>query len=84
MTGSDDNSLKVWSISDGSIRYTLHGHVGGVWTAQIDQSGHYLVSGSTDRTVKVEFRHFIYKNKLGLVSGHWKLLIHSCRPYKYS
>ncbi|EGT42641.1 hypothetical protein CAEBREN_13734 [Caenorhabditis brenneri] len=53
VTGSDDNTLKVWSIDKGVVRYTLQGHTGGVWTSQISQCGRFIVSGSTDRTVKV-------------------------------
>ncbi|CAO4376103.1 unnamed protein product [Caenorhabditis nigoni] len=53
VTGSDDNTLKVWSIDDGEVKHTLNGHSGGVWTSQISQCGRYIVSGSTDRTVKV-------------------------------
>ncbi|CAB02129.2 F-box/WD repeat-containing protein sel-10 [Caenorhabditis elegans] len=53
VTGSDDNTLKVWCIDKGEVMYTLVGHTGGVWTSQISQCGRYIVSGSTDRTVKV-------------------------------
>ncbi|CAI2354131.1 unnamed protein product [Caenorhabditis sp. 36 PRJEB53466] len=53
VTGSDDNTLKVWSIDKGEVKYTLVGHTGGVWTSQISQCGRFIVSGSTDRTVKV-------------------------------
>ena len=53
VTGSDDNTLKVWCIDKGEVKYTLSGHTGGVWTSQISQCGRFIVSGSTDRTVKV-------------------------------
>ncbi|CAI4223420.1 unnamed protein product [Auanema sp. JU1783] len=53
VSGSDDNSLKVWSISKGKLLFTLVGHTGGVWTSQISKDGRYIMSGSTDRTVKV-------------------------------
>ncbi|CAI5450851.1 unnamed protein product [Caenorhabditis angaria] len=53
VTGSDDNTLKVWSIDKGDVLFNLVGHTGGVWTSQISSCGRFIISGSTDRTVKV-------------------------------
>ncbi|GAB6033258.1 hypothetical protein CHUAL_012859 [Chamberlinius hualienensis] len=51
VSGSDDNTLKVWSAITGKCLKTLVGHTGGVWSSQM--SGNIIVSGSTDRTLKV-------------------------------
>ncbi|CAG0890764.1 unnamed protein product [Cyprideis torosa] len=51
VSGSDDNTLKVWSAITGKCLRTLTGHTGGVWSSQM--SGSIVVSGSTDRTLKV-------------------------------
>jgi len=51
VSGSDDNTLKVWSSVSGRCLRTLVGHTGGVWSSQMD--GATVVSGSTDRTLKV-------------------------------
>uniref|UniRef100_A0A8D8PZE4 F-box/WD repeat-containing protein 7 n=1 Tax=Cacopsylla melanoneura TaxID=428564 RepID=A0A8D8PZE4_9HEMI len=51
VSGSDDNTLKVWSATTGKCLRTLIGHTGGVWSSQM--SGSIIVSGSTDRTLKV-------------------------------
>lgn len=51
VSGSDDNTLKVWSASTGRCLRTLVGHTGGVWSSQME--GNVIVSGSTDRTLKV-------------------------------
>uniref|UniRef100_T1IP46 F-box domain-containing protein n=1 Tax=Strigamia maritima TaxID=126957 RepID=T1IP46_STRMM len=51
VSGSDDNTLKVWSATTGKCLRTLVGHTGGVWSSQM--SGNTIVSGSTDRTLKV-------------------------------
>ncbi|XP_037071340.1 F-box/WD repeat-containing protein 7-like [Pollicipes pollicipes] len=51
VSGSDDNTLKVWSSASGRCLRTLVGHTGGVWSSQMD--GATVVSGSTDRTLKV-------------------------------
>ncbi|KAJ6634289.1 F-box/WD repeat-containing protein 7 [Pseudolycoriella hygida] len=51
VSGSDDNTLKVWSAVTGKCLRTLTGHTGGVWSSQM--SGSTIISGSTDRTLKV-------------------------------
>ncbi|XP_020293654.1 F-box/WD repeat-containing protein 7 [Pseudomyrmex gracilis] len=51
VSGSDDNTLKVWSAVSGKCLRTLVGHTGGVWSSQM--SGTIVISGSTDRTLKV-------------------------------
>ncbi|ODN04155.1 F-box/WD repeat-containing protein 7, partial [Orchesella cincta] len=51
VSGSDDNTLKVWSATTGKCLRTLLGHTGGVWSSQM--SGTTIVSGSTDRTLRV-------------------------------
>jgi len=51
VSGSDDNTLKVWSAVTGKCLRTLSGHTGGVWSSQMQ--GNTIVSGSTDRTLKV-------------------------------
>lgn len=51
VSGSDDNTLKVWSAVTGKCLRTLTGHTGGVWSSQM--AGSVIISGSTDRTLKV-------------------------------
>lgn len=51
VSGSDDNTLKVWSAVTGKCLRTLIGHTGGVWSSQM--AGNVIISGSTDRTLKV-------------------------------
>uniref|UniRef100_A0AC35UI78 F-box domain-containing protein n=1 Tax=Rhabditophanes sp. KR3021 TaxID=114890 RepID=A0AC35UI78_9BILA len=53
VTCGDDNTLKIWDPVDGSCRFTLDRHSGGVWTSELSPDGKILISGSTDRTVKV-------------------------------
>uniref|UniRef100_H3C7M7 F-box domain-containing protein n=1 Tax=Tetraodon nigroviridis TaxID=99883 RepID=H3C7M7_TETNG len=51
VSGSDDNTLKVWSSVTGKCLRTLTGHTGGVWCSQMAEAT--VVSGSTDRTLRV-------------------------------
>lgn len=51
VSGSDDNTLKVWCAHTGELLHTLSGHTGGVWASQLKDN--IVVSGSTDRSVRV-------------------------------
>ncbi|XP_022059183.2 F-box/WD repeat-containing protein 7-like isoform X1 [Acanthochromis polyacanthus] len=51
VSGSDDNTLKVWSAVTGKCLRTLTGHTGGVWCSQMSVAT--VISGSTDRTLRV-------------------------------
>lgn len=51
VSGSDDNTLKVWSAISGKCLRTLTGHTGGVWASQMRKN--MIISGSTDRTLKI-------------------------------
>ncbi|XP_061619795.1 F-box/WD repeat-containing protein 7-like isoform X3 [Phyllopteryx taeniolatus] len=51
VSGSDDNTLKVWSAITGKCVRTLTGHTGGVWCSQMAVAT--VISGSTDRTLRV-------------------------------
>lgn len=51
VSGSNDNTLKVWNASTGKCLQTLLGHTGTIWSTQI--FGDLIVSGSSDKTVKV-------------------------------
>ena len=53
LSGSDDNTLKLWCARTGAQLVTLVGHTGGVWSSQMTKDGSIVVSGSTDRTVRV-------------------------------
>ncbi|OCT54523.1 putative U3 small nucleolar RNA-associated protein 13 [Cladophialophora carrionii] len=67
-SASQDRTIKVWSLEDGSVAGILRGHKRGVWSIRFSPSGTppiplpdggssgsrgLLVSGSGDRTVKV-------------------------------
>lgn len=52
VSGSDDNTLKVWSSVNGRCLQTLTGHSGGVWSSQLSKDN-IVVSGSTDRSLKI-------------------------------
>lgn len=51
ISGSLDNTIKVWDVETGKAIRTLFGHIEGVWAVACDKLR--LVSGSHDRTIKV-------------------------------
>lgn len=65
VSGSDDQTLKVWSSETGRCITTLEGHTGGVWSSQLSPED-IVISGSTDRTLKIwkahtgELMHTLY------------------------
>jgi WD40 repeat protein len=53
VTGSWDNTAKVWEASSGKLLVTLAGHEGGVESASYAPDGKRIVTGSRDNTAKV-------------------------------
>jgi WD40 repeat protein len=52
VSGSHDNTIKVWNLSIGKVR-TLIGHTAPITSVVLSANGQFLVSGSTDCTIKV-------------------------------
>jgi F-box/WD-40 domain protein MET30 len=51
ISGSLDNTIKLWDVESGQSLRTFFGHIEGVWAVASDKLR--LVSGSHDRTIKV-------------------------------
>ncbi|KAG5221762.1 WD40 repeat protein [Salix suchowensis] len=51
VSGSLDNTIKIWDIEANEALQTFFGHIEGVWAVACDKLR--LVSGSHDRTIKV-------------------------------
>ncbi|KAH7889799.1 WD40 repeat-like protein [Phlebopus sp. FC_14] len=51
VSGSLDNTIKIWDVETGKTTKTLFGHLEGVWAVACDKLR--LVSASHDRTIKV-------------------------------
>jgi F-box/WD-40 domain protein MET30 len=51
ISGSLDNTIKLWDVETGKALHTFFGHIEGVWAVASDKLR--LVSGSHDRTIKV-------------------------------
>ncbi len=53
ITGSLDNSIKIWSTESGECLKTLTGHTHSVRRLIITNDKKYLISGSWDSTIRV-------------------------------
>lgn len=53
ITASQDKTIKVWKVEDGSLVSTLAGHKRGVWSVAVSPTEQVLASASADRTVRL-------------------------------
>ena len=53
VSGSTDNSIKIWNALSGELINTLNGHDGSVWSVAFSPAGDRIVSGSTDNSIKI-------------------------------
>jgi WD40 repeat protein len=53
VSGSSDNTIKIWDLYTGKLRSTLAGHSQVVSSVAISLDGHIIVSGSWDKTIKI-------------------------------
>ncbi len=53
VSGSDDETIKVWDLATGTKKRTLTGHIDWVNSVAISPNGRTMVSGSCDETIKV-------------------------------
>jgi WD40 repeat protein len=53
VTGSRDNSIKIWNVSTGACILTLNGHDSWVRQVMFHPSGQYIVSSSDDTSIRV-------------------------------
>ncbi|KAL0565161.1 SCF ubiquitin ligase complex subunit cdc4, partial [Marasmius crinis-equi] len=51
ISASDNHTIHVYSLSTGALEMRLEGHEGGIW--ELAATGGLLVSGGTDRTVRI-------------------------------
>lgn len=53
VSGSNDNTIKIWNMHTGKSLHTLSGHSRGVNSIAISRDGRTLASGSDDKTIKI-------------------------------
>jgi len=53
VSGSDDNTVRIWSAASGDLEVELKGHTGWVTSVGFSPDGQHVVSGSDDNTVRI-------------------------------
>jgi WD40 repeat protein len=53
VSGSKDETLRVWDLTTGETKRTLQGHTNGVSAVAVTPDSRYVVSGSYDKTLRV-------------------------------
>ena len=53
ISGSIDDTLKVWEMGTWKEITTFRGHSGSVYSVTVTPDSRYVISGSSDRTLKV-------------------------------
>ena len=53
VSGSRDNTIRVWNVDTGDCISTLKGHTGNVYSFGFNHDGTKIVSGSADKTIRV-------------------------------
>jgi len=53
LSGSEDNTLKLWKVSSGQCLRTFEGHSSNVWSVAFSPDGLLALSGSWDKTLKL-------------------------------
>ena len=53
VSGSDDNSIRIWDASNGEEKQKLEGHTDWVSSVAFSPDGLHVVSGSGDNSIRI-------------------------------
>ncbi len=61
VSGSRDNTVRVWDAITGTLIRTIEGHTNDVFAVAFSIDGTRIVSGSRDNTVRLDDKNFGFK-----------------------
>jgi WD40 repeat protein len=53
VSGSQDNTIRIWDVQTAKQTHRLDGHTNDVRSVAFSSDGHWIASGSDDKTVRV-------------------------------
>ncbi|MDZ7993077.1 MAG: WD40 repeat domain-containing protein [Nostoc sp. EfeVER01] len=72
VSGSWDQTIKVWQLETGELLHTLKGHRDRVYAIALSPDGKIIASGSADKTIKLW--HLPTGELLGTFTGHGNIV----------
>ena len=53
LSGSDDQTIRIWDVSSGQLLRVLEGHSGWIFSATYSPDGRHIASASSDETIRI-------------------------------
>ena len=53
LASGSDEIVRIWNTATGELEHELEGHTNTVWSVAFSHNGHFIVSGSRDKTVRI-------------------------------
>ncbi|MBD2506090.1 WD40 repeat domain-containing protein [Nostoc muscorum FACHB-395] len=72
VSGSWDQTIKIWQLETGELLHTLKGHRDKVYAIALSPDGQIIASGSADKTIKLW--HLQTGELLGTFTGHGNIV----------
>ncbi|WP_442948512.1 WD40 repeat domain-containing protein [Nostoc sp.] len=72
VSGSWDQTIKIWQLETGKLLHTLKGHRDRVYAIALSPDGQIIASGSADKTIKLW--HLETGELLGTFTGHGNIV----------
>ncbi|QMS89862.1 WD40 repeat domain-containing protein [Nostoc edaphicum CCNP1411] len=72
VSGSWDQTIKIWQLETGELLHTLKGHRDRVYAIALSPNGQIIASGSADKTIKLW--HLQTGELLGTFTGHGNIV----------
>ncbi len=69
VSGSEDQTVRIWDATSGKELMQLTGHTGGIWSVAYSPDGTRIVSGGADQTVRIW--DAASGEELQQLIGHW-------------
>ena len=83
ISGSWDQTVRIWNLQDKSQEAVLRGHTGYVKSIVITRDNKYIITGSDDRTIRIW--NFEARSQAAVLIGHtksvWSVAISSNSKY---